>query len=321
MKMLKLSVIIPCFNRYEALCNTLLSLAEQTITDDIFEVIVVDDGSIDKPIEAASHLTLPYTLCLLKQDNLGPGAARNRGAKHARGDFFIFLDTDMIPSPSLLECYLKLNSQFPNAIIIGRQIPWSEAYSQRTIQIYYSSLAYDLGTTFGRAQFYALASGNFGIDRESFEQLSGFDENLRMSEDVDLGYRASQRGIEILFEPAAIAYHNHPKIPDQIYSQMQSTGWWTGQLLKKHPTITNLIPVYRVLEPIRWKTDPFRLIIRKIFIKLIASRLFLKLLKRLIDMLERISANPRLIRYIRFKVESGHRYIGFQKSLREISST
>jgi glycosyltransferase involved in cell wall biosynthesis len=95
------SVIIPTFNRADLLREALVSLAAQRFQD--FEIIVIDDGSEDdiESITRACGLPLSY----FRQPNSGPGAARNLGLRHARGQYITFLDSDDTWFPWTLEVF------------------------------------------------------------------------------------------------------------------------------------------------------------------------------------------------------------------------
>lgn len=80
---MKLSIIIPVYNEEKVIANCLKSLASQTAKN--FEIIVVDDGSTDNSKQFAA----------LSQKHKGPGAARNLGAKKAKGKILVFVDADM----------------------------------------------------------------------------------------------------------------------------------------------------------------------------------------------------------------------------------
>ena len=98
---MKLSIIIPTYNEQGEIVECLESLGNQTYSD--FEIIVVDDGSTDKTLKRAENIskTVKQTtdndlrIWVFQQKHLGPGAARNLGAKHAKGTVLVFVDADM----------------------------------------------------------------------------------------------------------------------------------------------------------------------------------------------------------------------------------
>src|SRR4029077_13800601 len=88
---MRVSVIIPVFNKAACVTRALDSIANQTFED--FEVIVVDDGSTDDSAKRASAHK-DSRIRVLSQANAGPGAARNRGTAESRGELLAFLDAD-----------------------------------------------------------------------------------------------------------------------------------------------------------------------------------------------------------------------------------
>jgi hypothetical protein len=97
---LKVSIVIPLYNKAAYVRRALSSIAAQTFTD--FELIVVDDGSTDD----GARLVTEYgdsRFKLISQPNAGPGPARNTGIAHARGEFIAFLDADDEWLPTYLE--------------------------------------------------------------------------------------------------------------------------------------------------------------------------------------------------------------------------
>lgn len=102
---LKVSVVIPLYNKASYVQRALDSIAHQTFSD--FELIVVDDGSTDDGGRiVASHPDPRFRL--ITQTNAGPGPARNRGIAEARGDFIAFLDADDEWLPDYLEESVRL---------------------------------------------------------------------------------------------------------------------------------------------------------------------------------------------------------------------
>src|SRR3981189_987749 len=87
-----ISVIIPHLNQPDDLEACLCSLGAQNLDHDLFEVIVVDNGSAVLPAEVVARH--PGRTRLLQEARPGPGPARNTGAKSATGEILAFLDAD-----------------------------------------------------------------------------------------------------------------------------------------------------------------------------------------------------------------------------------
>lgn len=92
------SIIIPTYNRAEEIKECLHSLSQLKFDTNRVEVIVVDDGSVDHTEKVISEFSgnFPFSLYYFKQKNQGPSAARNLGIQKAKGDYVIFLDSDVV---------------------------------------------------------------------------------------------------------------------------------------------------------------------------------------------------------------------------------
>lgn len=101
---IKVSVIVPLFNASSHIEKTILSLINQNFQD--YEIIVVDDGSIDDGLEKAQEILSksPIAYKLVYQRNKGVSAARNTGMEVARGEYFLFVDDDDYISPNHINC-------------------------------------------------------------------------------------------------------------------------------------------------------------------------------------------------------------------------
>ena len=86
----KISVVIPAYNIANELTKCLESLCSQTMLNNLYEVIIVDDCSSDHTFEIARYYAEKETnvRCYKLTENGGPGIARNRGVSEAKGEFF-----------------------------------------------------------------------------------------------------------------------------------------------------------------------------------------------------------------------------------------
>lgn len=109
--MLKISVVIPLYNKEKTVSSTLDSVLKQTYTN--FEVIIINDGSTDNSVEKIMIYNDDRIL-LLHQKNGGAAAARNLGIEKANGELIAFLDADDYWFPNHLEEIAKLYIDFPN---------------------------------------------------------------------------------------------------------------------------------------------------------------------------------------------------------------
>ena len=106
---MRVSVIIPLFNKAPYIKRALDSVMAQSFGD--FEVIVVNDGSSDESPQIVAAWD-DKRIRLFNQENLGPGAARNRGIAEARGEIVAFLDADDEWLPDYLEESVRLLDRY-----------------------------------------------------------------------------------------------------------------------------------------------------------------------------------------------------------------
>ncbi|MEM1127325.1 MAG: glycosyltransferase [Bacteroidota bacterium] len=207
---LAFSVVVPTYNRPEALARCLGALAALDYPPDALEVVVVDDGShMDlRPTVQAVQGRLPCRL--VQQANAGPAAARNAGARAATHPYLAFTDDDCCPEPSWLRALADTLEATPGALAGGRTLnvlggnPYA-ATSQLLVSYLYD---YYADRTDGLRFF---TSNNFAMARDRFIELGGFDETfpLAAGEDREFCYRWGRRGWPLRYTDQAVIRHAH----------------------------------------------------------------------------------------------------------------
>ena len=116
-----ISVIIPAYNASKTIYKTLDSLLEQTRSD--FEVLIIDDGSVDNTYDVCTAYTKEKKFRVIKQKNKGVSAARNLGINNAKGDYILFMDADDFISKSAInEIYKYLESNNSDIVFFNYYI-------------------------------------------------------------------------------------------------------------------------------------------------------------------------------------------------------
>jgi len=204
----QVSVVIPTYGRSESLRHTLAALAKQDMCG--FEVVVVDDGSPEPVTGDVAPTTDIFELRIIRQENAGPAAARNRGAREARGEVLAFTDDDCLPQPTWLSTLIQELTSHHDALVGSltfNGLPdnvWS-ATSQLIIDLVYDYFNRDPENA------YFLASNNLACRRELFLALGGFDTAFPHAgaEDRDFcdRWRMTKRPIRLLQQP--LIEHRH----------------------------------------------------------------------------------------------------------------
>lgn len=114
------SVVIPLYNKANQIEKTLESVFAQTYTD--YEIVIVDDGSTDgsaEGVEQIIHNEKARKIRLIKQENAGVSAARNRGIAEAHGEYIALLDADDEWKPEYLETIHNLIQKYPQCQVFA----------------------------------------------------------------------------------------------------------------------------------------------------------------------------------------------------------
>jgi cellulose synthase/poly-beta-1,6-N-acetylglucosamine synthase-like glycosyltransferase len=207
----EISVVIPAFERIAL--EKCLQLWQPRRCPSKFEVIVCDDGS-RQPVRDALASTLValagrLQLRVIRQDNAGPAAARNRGAGAAIGRYLAFTDDDCRPEPDWLERLLHHFAMRPDALLGGglRTTTGSDRYARATQAI--MDFVYDEQER--RRGLHVFSTSNLALPASGFKELGGFSSSFKRAagEDYDLCARWYGTGGEIAYARDAVVAHDH----------------------------------------------------------------------------------------------------------------
>jgi glycosyltransferase involved in cell wall biosynthesis/peptidoglycan/xylan/chitin deacetylase (PgdA/CDA1 family) len=264
-KPIKLSVVIPTFNRRHVLVRTLPSLLAQDFPPESYEIIVVVDGSTDGTAQMLRDWKPSCSFRVLESPRCGPGAARNVGIRAAVGELVLFLDDDLICTPGLLRQHSASHQGCEPILAHGPIYVAPESSKTMVRHLFecfyerkYRSLDPKMQLRFPASicsSINVLASiVNSSMPREELLASGGFDERLLAAEDLELGLRLWKMGMRFCFQPAAIAHEFFVKSSLE-YLQGQAQAMAAGDLCisRKHPEYRPFTALSGLAETRWWK--------------------------------------------------------------------
>ncbi len=225
-----ISIIIPTFKRPDLLKTVLFALEHQTLIRSKYEIIVVDDGVNKK----------------------GAANARNRGIKKAKGTHILFIGDDIIPTKNLLMRHYKMHQKLNNIAVLGH-IDW---HSELEINDFMKWLAPN-GFQFNfraikdrcNCGYKYFFTSNISLEKKWFKYDTFNEEFLGcMWEDIELGYRLEKRGLKIVYDKHALAYHCHPQDFNDYIRKIPRLVENGALLAKLHPELKSKIHSHAILK-------------------------------------------------------------------------
>lgn len=225
---LRVSVVIPVYNRVGLLERVVAGLAVQDHPAELTEVVVADDGSTEDVAAALAPWQdrLDLTVVRREHEGYGAGQARNLGARTATGDVVLFVDADCLPARSLVRRHAAWHELADNLVVVGarhdldtsevtataiaegdhvvdagdgsRPSDWRDLFYRRTAQLEVGDEAYR-----------AVVSNNLSVTRSQFLAVGGFSEDFVRwgGEDTELGWRLQRAGCFIVADDHAVVHH------------------------------------------------------------------------------------------------------------------
>ena len=214
----KVSIIIPTYNRSKLLRRAIESIIRQTYKN--WELVVVDDGStdntksiVDEYIKKDKRIFYKY-----QENSGGCSSPKNLGLKLSSGKYITFLDSDDEYLPKKLELQVKLleNSKIENLGFVGCQN--LRVIEQKIIEnkISHRNNIYKILLE----NYFITTPGIVMIKRQVIDKIGFFDENLKISDDVDYFIRISKNGFNFDFvDEILFKYYQHKESLTEKKSQ------------------------------------------------------------------------------------------------------
>ncbi|ALC16851.1 glycosyltransferase, GT2 family [Desulfuromonas soudanensis] len=219
------SIVIPVFNEERYLADCLNSLMELSYPKEMFQIILVDNGSSDGTIDIARR----YPINIFVKEKSKVGGVRNFGATKAKGEILVFLDSDCSVDSNWLTNGIEKFKGGEGLVIGGQYLTrdnpsWIEKY-----WVLNNSKKIIHQTT--------LVGGCIFIPKEIFHKINGFDETLNSGEDSDITYRLRLKGYIVKIDPSLSVVHLG--YPTTLISFIKRQIWHSADYIKKIPSSLN----------------------------------------------------------------------------------
>jgi glycosyltransferase involved in cell wall biosynthesis len=240
----RLSVIVP-FHHNLAFLTRCLEALDPLPPDS--EVVIVADGAVEdcRAVAAASRARV-----IVISDQSGPAVARNVAARTASADVLVFIDADVVVSAGALDRIARIFLEQPaTSAVFGAydERPWDPGFVSQ-----YKNLAHSYIHQSSATNARTFWAGFGAVRREAFQAVGGFDERFRRPsvEDIDLGYRLTRSGHNVILDPSLRACHlKRWTLAAMIRSDVRDRGIPWMQLILRYGALSddlNLRTAYRV---------------------------------------------------------------------------
>src|SRR4029079_12764910 len=215
-RQIKISIIIPVFNKAEFTLQCFRSLLPQLNLDET-EIIIVNNASTDKTTELLTYFK-EYLHIVNNESNLGFVEACNKGAAKAQGRFLIFLNNDTVILDGWQDALVETAEQSEDVGVVGSLLLYPTGKVQeaggivwkdgQTFHHGWGGSPEDHRFTFARDVDFC-SGASLLIKKELFDSLGGFDTRFAPAyyEDVDLCFGARSAGYRVIFQPASRIVH------------------------------------------------------------------------------------------------------------------
>ncbi|HVD41007.1 MAG TPA: glycosyltransferase [Solirubrobacterales bacterium] len=236
------SVVIPTHQRRDALRRALASLAQQSANRGSYEVVVAVDASTDGTIEMLEAFDAPYELRWVSPGARGRAAACNAALAAAAGEVTIVLDDDMEVVPEFVERHRSHHPAGSRRCVLGAvpvALEEGSSHAARYVKDKFDRHLARLPDPAHLALPRSFYTGNASLRTEVMGEVGGFDESFGIygNEDVELSLRLRAAGIELGYDPGALAYQEYGKDLGGLQRDTLEKGRTTVLMARSHPEV------------------------------------------------------------------------------------
>jgi glycosyltransferase involved in cell wall biosynthesis len=250
---MKISVVIPTYNRERLLKKCLISLYCQSYPRDRFEVIVINDGGRDFTWKTIKLFAKDFNLIWLYQKNKGQSTARNLGIRHAKNEIIAFIDDDCVADKDWLQNISNFYKDSSAAEIVQGSINLNRSLNPiNRMHMAINKAANEKRIIRFSNRSYALFFGppNGAIKKSSILKYGlFFDEALRTREDVDLYRRIKKLNLDIMYSEEISVAHTFQWNPELLIKRFFTYGMgeyclrqkWQSESYADTPNVSRLV--------------------------------------------------------------------------------
>jgi len=255
----RVTVVVPTYQRRDAVLRLLGSLATQAFPPAAFDVVVAVDGSTDGTAEAVREFSAPFPLRALEGPNRGRAGACNAGIRAATGDVIVLLDDDMEAEPGFLAAHVRAHEPSGRRAVVGAAPIASSTESPPFVRYMadgFHARLERMKQPGYRLRFRDAYTGNFSVRRDVLQGVGGFDETFRVygHEDYELALRLEAAGVELVFDPDALAWQHYEKPFAAFARDGVARGRTAVLFASKHPEVVGSIKLGEYAQgPLKWR--------------------------------------------------------------------
>ena len=304
---MRVSVVIPTFNRSALLRDSIpLLMGQETSKEVEFEVLFVNNGSVDETERVLSEAELRYPGKIRHfsiAPSGGPATPRNVGIRAATGSVIVLVDDDVLPDADLIQQHAEFHLEYPQPESAAVGVAYVPPYMKDKPVSLFHEFGYGRarqGDLLGYRYFWTC---NLSVKREFMLSYGMFDERYLYNEDLICGHRLAAHGLKLRFWPSARGQHIHQLKLEDAPKKGLFVGRWIWATTQHIPE-PEILDQYGVLSP---RLGPWR------FLRRLMNRLAFPLVDNGIARALLSALGARSGR--RSKVSDLYYYVGYRKKI------